>query len=47
MSESVKPKREVCVRCGTFVVYGNVTPGYYAVCPKHDEDLFQFEVKEA
>lgn len=39
--------KEVCVRCGTFVVYTDVTPGYYAVCPKHDEDLYQFEVKEA
>jgi hypothetical protein len=35
---------EYCVRCDTPVSYTNVSPGYYAFCPWHNEDLFHFEV---
>ncbi len=35
-----------CKRCGTVVVFSDVSEGYYAVCPYHDEDLFEFEVEE-
>ena len=35
-----------CKRCDTVVVFIDVTPGYYAVCPRHDEDLYQFETYE-
>jgi hypothetical protein len=33
----------VCARCNTPVVFKDVSPGYYAVCPEHDEDLYQME----
>jgi hypothetical protein len=33
----------LCARCGTPVVFDNVTDGYYAVCLHHDEDLYEFE----
>lgn len=32
-----------CNRCDTQVVYEEVSKGYYAVCPEHYEDLYQFE----
>jgi hypothetical protein len=35
----------VCNRCNTPVEFENVTPGYFAWCPHHDEDLFKFECK--
>lgn len=35
-----------CVRCGTQVSFENVSEGYYAVCPSHDEDLYKIEVEE-
>ena len=37
---------KVCSRCDTPVIYEDVSQGYYAVCPTHDEDLYQFETKE-
>lgn len=33
----------VCSRCETPVTFNNVSAGYWATCPEHDEDLFQFE----
>lgn len=36
----------VCRRCKTEVQFTEVTEGYYAVCPTHDEDLFTFETEE-
>ena len=36
----------VCSRCHTEVSFHDVTDGYFAVCPKHDEDLWQFETIE-
>ncbi|CAH7265385.1 hypothetical protein VCHA53O466_320041 [Vibrio chagasii] len=36
---------EVCDRCNTPVVFTDVSDGYYAVCPNHDEDLYKIEVK--
>ena len=36
---------KVCARCLTPVIYEGVSLGYYAVCPRHDEDLFSWEVK--
>jgi hypothetical protein len=33
-----------CARCLTPVVYTNVSEGYFAVCPEHDEDLYSIEV---
>jgi hypothetical protein len=33
----------VCNRCETPVVFKDVSPGYFAVCPNHDEDLYQME----
>jgi hypothetical protein len=36
---------KVCVRCKTPVIYTSVSPGYYAVCPEHDEDLYTFETE--
>ena len=35
--------RIVCNRCGTLVSFDDVSLGYWAVCPKHDEDLFMIE----
>lgn len=36
---------QVCDRCNTPVVFTDVSDGYYAVCPNHDEDLYKIEVK--
>lgn len=36
----------VCARCRTPVSFEQVSDGYYAVCPYHDEDLYDFETKE-
>ena len=36
---------KVCVRCKTPVIYTSVSPGYYAVCPEHEEDLYSFETE--
>jgi hypothetical protein len=33
-----------CARCYTELVYTNVSPGYFGVCPEHDEDLYKTEV---
>lgn len=42
----VQPKQaELYRRCETPVAFENVTDGYYAVCPQHDEDLYHTEVK--
>lgn len=35
----------VCNRCNTPVEFQDVTPGYFAWCPHHDEDLYKFECK--
>lgn len=43
--ESATKKVQVCAKCGTPVVFENVSPGYQAVCPKEDEDLFSFEIE--
>lgn len=32
----------VCARCGS-VVFKSEVDGYYAYCPYHDEDLYEFE----
>lgn len=34
---------KLCKRCGTPVSFDEVSDGYYAVCPQHDEDLYEFE----
>ena len=36
----------ICQRCGTKVSFKNVSEGYYAVCPAHDEDLYEIETEE-
>lgn len=36
-------KGVVCSRCETPVTFENVSEGYYAVCPWHEEDLYEFE----
>ncbi len=36
----------VCARCKAPVQFDEVSPDYYAYCPEHDEDLYQFETKE-
>ena len=33
----------ICRRCETPVIYIDVSEGYFAVCPEHDEDLYKFE----
>jgi hypothetical protein len=35
----------VCARCKTEVSFNEVSDGYYAVCPNHYEDLYEFETK--
>lgn len=35
----------VCARCKTPVTFGQVSAGYFATCPQHDEDLFEFETE--
>jgi hypothetical protein len=32
-----------CGRCDTPVVFTDVSPNYFAVCPEHDEDLYSYE----
>ena len=34
-----------CARCYSELVYMNVSPGYFGVCPEHDEDLYMTEVE--
>ncbi len=36
----------VCKRCGTKVSKNDVSEGYSAYCPSHDEDLYSFETTE-
>jgi uncharacterized paraquat-inducible protein A len=36
---------EICSRCFTTVSFEEITDGYYAYCPRHDEDLYSFEIK--
>lgn len=36
----------VCGRCETALSFDNVTLGYFAYCPEHDEDLYQFEIRD-
>ena len=36
-----------CNRCNTEVSFDDVSPDYYAVCPRHDEDLYKFETYES
>ena len=36
----------ICNRCLTPVIFNDVSEGYYAVCPEHEEDLYQFENDE-
>jgi hypothetical protein len=33
-----------CNRCQTVVVFTDVSKGYFAYCPYHDEDVYSFEV---
>jgi hypothetical protein len=35
----------LCNRCNTPVSFDEVSSGYWAVCPKHDEDLLMIECK--
>ena len=35
----------VCNRCDTPVDFDDVSPGYWASCPEHDEDLDKWECK--
>jgi hypothetical protein len=35
----------VCNRCETPVMFEDISPGYWAVCPEHDEDLYSIECK--
>lgn len=32
-----------CTRCETPVSFDDVCEGYFAVCPHHEEDLYEFE----
>lgn len=34
-----------CARCDSVVTFHDTTPGYYATCPYHDEDLDKWECK--
>ena len=36
--------RALCNRCDTPVSFDDVSPGYWAVCPQHDEDLDKWEI---
>ena len=36
----------ICRRCETPVIYTDVSEGYFAVCPEHNEDLYKFETNE-
>ena len=33
----------LCNRCDTPVEFDDVSPGYWASCPEHDEDLYKVE----
>jgi hypothetical protein len=35
--------RAVCNRCDTPVYFEDVSPGYWAVCLEHDEDIYKVE----
>ena len=37
---------KIHTRCGELVSFTDVSKGYYAQCPKCDEDLYSFEVIE-
>lgn len=41
--EIVEKNLTKCNRCGSVVSFEDVSPGYYAVCPEHDEDLYKME----
>lgn len=41
--ETIEEAEVLCKRCETPVVFDDVSEDYYAVCPKHDEDLYLFE----
>ena len=41
--ETIEEVEVLCKRCETPVVFDDVSEDYYAVCPKHDEDLYLFE----
>ena len=34
-----------CARCDSMLTFHDTTPGYYATCPQHDEDLDKWECK--
>jgi hypothetical protein len=34
-----------CARCDSMLTFHDTTPGYYATCPYHDEDLDKWECK--
>jgi endogenous inhibitor of DNA gyrase (YacG/DUF329 family) len=36
----------MCARCQTPVEFGEVSEGYFAYCPQHDEDLYNIETLE-
>jgi hypothetical protein len=36
----------ICKRCNSEVSFKDVSPGYYAVCPEHYEDLYKFETEK-
>ncbi len=38
--------KHLCARCDSPVQFTDVSEGYFAVCPNHDEDLFRVETKE-
>ena len=44
--DNEREKKVICARCCTPVSFNEVSPGYYAVCEYHDEDLYQFETIE-
>ena len=35
-----------CNRCNSKISFISVSPGYFGVCLKHDEDLYKFETYE-
>lgn len=43
LEDKILKIERVCRRCGTPVSYDDVSPGYFAVCPEHDEDLYLIE----
>lgn len=34
-----------CARCDSMLTFHDTTPGYYATCPEHDEDLDKWECR--